>query len=128
MLETNDLLIASDTTVCLEGKILGKAANQHEAKAMLQQLSNKTHTVITGVTLKSLHKTVSFSVATKVRMKALSEDEIMHYILNFQPFDKAGAYGIQEWIGFVGVEQIEGSFYNVMGLPLKELYEAILIF
>lgn len=127
-LKEKELLITSDTTVCLENKILGKAKNPVEAREMLLSLSGKKHIVITGVTLKSNQKLISFSVSTEVKMKVLSEEEIEHYINNFKPFDKAGAYGIQEWIGFIGVEEIRGSFYNVMGLPLKELYEAILKF
>ncbi len=127
-LNNNDLLITSDTIVCLENTILGKASNEDEAKKSLRLLSAKKHTVITGVTLKSISKNVSFSVKTEVIMKELSEDEIAYYIDNYQPYDKAGAYGIQEWIGFIGVKEIRGSFYNVMGLPVKELYEAILKF
>lgn len=124
-LEENDLLITSDTVVIVNQSILNKPEYPEEARAMLLKLSGKTHTVISGVCLKSLHKTTSFSVATTVYFKALKNEEIEHYIHHYKPFDKAGAYGIQEWIGFIGVEKIEGSFYNVMGLPLKELYEAI---
>jgi len=127
-IKTNDLLITSDTTVCLENEILGKAKSAAQASQMLKQLSGKTHLVITGVTLKSHTKSVSFSVTTEVQMKPLSAKEIEYYVQNFQPYDKAGAYGIQEWIGFIGVENINGSFYNVMGLPLKELYEEIINF
>jgi septum formation protein len=124
-LKSTDLLITSDTTVLVEKEILGKAASAIEAKQMLRQLSNKCHSVTTGVCLSSINKTISFSVTTTVWFKELKEEEIDFYIQHYQPFDKAGAYGIQEWIGFIGVEKIEGSFYNVMGLPLKELYEAI---
>ena len=120
-----DLLITSDTTVCLEGKILGKPENEQQAREMLNNLSGKQHLVISGVCLTSLDKIESFAVTTKVWVKKLSEEEIDHYISVFKPFDKAGGYGIQEWIGYIGVEKIEGSFYNVMGLPVKELYEAI---
>lgn len=124
-LSLTDLLITSDTTVCLSNNILGKPSDAKEAKQMLSELSGSTHTVVTGVCLSATHKKVSFSVSTVVTMKAISEEEIQYYINKYQPFDKAGAYGIQEWIGFIAVEKIEGSFYNVMGLPLKELYEAI---
>lgn len=124
----NTLLITSDTTVCIGDEQLGKAKDSNEAGAMLKKLSNEVHEVITGVTLKSQGKTKSFSVKTEVKMKKLSAEEIEYYIVNYQPYDKAGAYGIQEWIGFIGVEYIKGSYYNVMGLPLKELYEEILKF
>jgi septum formation protein len=124
-LKPNDLLITSDTTVCLENEILNKASNTSEAKTMLQKLSGNNHEVITGVCLSSLEKRISFSVSTKVFFKELSDSEINYYIQKFQPFDKAGAYGIQEWIGYVGVEKIEGSYFNVMGLPVKQLHEAI---
>ena len=95
---------------------------------MLSKLSGKTHQVITGVTLSSTEKQHSFSVTTEVVFKDLSNEEISYYISKYQPYDKAGAYGIQEWIGFIGVEKINGSYYNVMGLPLKELFEAIIHF
>lgn len=124
-LNEGELLVTSDTTVLLENKLLEKAINASEAKMMLQQLSGKAHEVITGLCLSSLQKQKSTSVSTKVYFKPLSETEIDYYINRFHPFDKAGAYGIQEWIGFIGVEKIEGSFYNVMGLPVKELYEMI---
>lgn len=124
-LNEGELIITSDTTVLLENKLLEKAKNASEAKMMLQQLSGKAHEVITGLCLSSLQKQKSTSVSTKVYFKPLSETEIDYYINRFHPFDKAGAYGIQEWIGFIGVEKIEGSFYNVMGLPVKELYEMI---
>jgi septum formation protein len=127
-LQPNDLLITSDTTVCLEQEILNKAANTEEAIIMLQKLSGTNHEVITGVCLSSIEKRISFSVSTKVFFKELSISEIEYYIENYRPFDKAGAYGIQEWIGFIGVEKIEGSYFNVMGLPVKQLHEAIMEF
>lgn len=127
-LQVNELLICSDTTVVLDGLILNKAANAEEAKRMLEALSGKKHEVITGVCLKSLEKEQVFSVSTLVYFKNLSEKEIDFYINEYQPFDKAGAYGIQEWIGMIGVEKIEGDFYNVMGLPLEKLYEALKAF
>jgi len=124
-LEDGELLITSDTTVCLGNQILEKAANPEEAKRMLQMLSGKSHLVITGVCLTSKIKQHSFSVITKVFFENLKESDIDFYIKNYHPFDKAGAYGIQEWIGFIGVDRIEGSYTNVVGLPLKELNQAI---
>ncbi|MEQ8909985.1 MAG: Maf family nucleotide pyrophosphatase [Vicingaceae bacterium] len=124
-LKENELLITSDTVVILEDQILEKAANAEEAKQMLNALSGNTHQVVSGVCLSSQKKQKSFSVSTTVFFKPLKEVEIDYYIKHYQPFDKAGAYGIQEWIGQIGVEKIEGSFYNVMGLPVKELFEAI---
>jgi septum formation protein len=124
-IKEGDLLIASDTVVLLENHILEKPTNEDDAFRMINELSGKTHQVITGVCLKSIHQEVSFSVTTKVVFKELKDDEIWFYIEKYKPFDKAGAYGIQEWIGQIGVEKIEGSFYNVMGFPSKEVYEAI---
>lgn len=124
-LNDNELLITSDTTVLLEDQLLEKAANAAEASSMLRKLSGQKHEVITGLCLSSKEKQLAVSVSTLVYFKALSEEEINYYIENFRPFDKAGAYGIQEWIGYIGVEKIEGSFYNVMGLPVKELYEML---
>lgn len=124
-LRDDELLITSDTTVILGKKILNKAADAKEAKQMLQQLSHKKHKVVTGVCLSSRQKAKSFSVSTTVYFKKLKEEEIDFYIEHFQPFDKAGAYGIQEWIGMIGVKKIKGSYFNVMGLPLKELWEEL---
>lgn len=124
-LHHNDIVICADTTVLIDNEILEKPNNEKEAVMMLQKLSGKEHSVISGVCVESLQKKISFAVETKVQMKALSEAEINYYISHFQPFDKAGGYGIQEWIGLIGVEKIEGSFYNVMGLPVKELYETL---
>lgn len=121
----NTILITADTIVCNEQQILEKAENPDQAKEMLQLLSGKSHEVISGICLSQEQRKHSFSVSTKVFMKSLSSEEIHHYIEHYQPYDKAGAYGIQEWIGLIGVEKIEGSFYNVMGLPTKELYEAL---
>jgi len=123
--QSNRILITADTIVCSEGKILEKPCNRVEAKNMLELLSGKSHEVISGICLVQQQKLSSFSVSTKVFMKSLSSEEIDHYIEHYRPYDKAGAYGIQEWIGLIGVEKIEGSFYNVMGLPTKELYEAL---
>ncbi|GAF02243.1 Maf family nucleotide pyrophosphatase [Saccharicrinis fermentans] len=119
---TNKLVITSDTIVCLGQEILGKPTDRDLAIAMLQKLSDQVHEVITGVTLTSAHKTKSFTVATKVYFKALQQDEIVSYIDQYKPFDKAGGYGIQEWIGMIGIEKIEGSYFNVMGLPVQRLY------
>ncbi len=124
-IKQNTLLITADTIVTLRNKILGKPKDENEAKEMLQLLSGKEHEVITGVSIKSFTGFVSFSAITKVKFKQLSEEEITYYIDEYQPFDKAGAYGIQEWIGKIGVEWIEGSFYNVMGLPIQRLYNEL---
>ena len=124
-LQSNELLITSDTIVLLENEILGKPTSVENAKEMLQKLSGKQHQVITGVHLKSLDKSVSFSVSTNVFFKSLSKEIIDYYVENFKPLDKAGAYGIQEWIGFVGIDRIEGSYYNVVGLPVSELWDEL---
>ena len=120
-----DLIITSDTIVAIQNEILGKPANYAEAFEMLEKLSGKLHQVITGVLLYSTQKSVAFTVITNVWFKQLSDQEIDYYITNFKPFDKAGAYGIQEWIGHIGVERIEGSYFNVMGLPVQKLYEIL---
>jgi len=119
---TNKLVITSDTIVCLGQEILGKPNDRDHAIAMLQKLSDQVHEVITGVTLTSAHKTKSFTASTSVFFKELQQDEIVSYIDQYKPFDKAGAYGIQEWIGMIGIEKIEGSYFNVMGLPVQRLY------
>ena len=124
-IKPNTILITADTIVTLKGKILGKPKDENEAVEMLQLLSGKEHEVITGVSIKSHTTDVSFSAITKVKFKELSEEEISYYIDEYQPFDKAGSYGIQEWIGKIGVEWIEGSFYNVMGLPIQRLYNEL---
>ena len=119
------LLITSDTVVICEGEILGKPKNREDAARMLQLLSGKTHHVVTGVTVRSAEKTVSFAVRSNVTFSDLEQDEIDYYIEHCKPYDKAGAYGIQEWIGYVGISGLEGSFYNVMGLPTRKLYQAL---
>jgi septum formation protein len=124
-LKKGEVLITSDTIVLLENEILGKPTSPENAKEMLQKLAGKSHEVITGVHLKSLEKSVSFSVSTNVFFKPLTDEIISFYIENYKPFDKAGAYGIQEWIGFVGIERIEGSYFNVVGLPVAELWDAL---
>ena len=120
-----DLIIASDTIVLIDNEILNKPNTNQETFAMLAKLSGKQHEVITGVCLKSKAKEMSFSVSTTVFFEELKKEEINYYIEKYKPFDKAGAYGIQEWIGLIGVSKIEGSFYNVMGFPTKEVCEAI---
>ncbi|WP_320113428.1 Maf-like protein [Draconibacterium orientale] len=124
-LNNNDLLITADTIVVLNGKVLEKPDDYDHAYEMLSALSGNMHEVITGVCLSSTNKSVTFSALTNVQFKKLTAAEIDYYITNFKPFDKAGAYGIQEWIGSIGISHIEGSFYNVMGLPLQKLYEEI---
>lgn len=127
-LKPNDLLITADTIVWHKGKVLGKPSGVTEAKKMLSELSGSEHKVISGVCLTSVDKQKAFYSASNVQFKKLSNDEIDYYISTFKPFDKAGAYGIQEWIGCIGIKHIEGSFYNIMGLPVQELYDEILHF
>lgn len=122
------LLITADTIVCLEEEILGKPAERDEAVRMLERLSGMMHKVITGVSIRTKERKVNFAVSTDVYFKQLRKEEIYYYVDNYRPFDKAGAYGIQEWIGMAGIEKIEGSFYNVMGLPVLRLYEELLKF
>ncbi len=124
-LEDNDLLITADTIVWNNNQVIGKPADRDEAIAMIRSLSGYEHQVITGVclTTKSFKKT--FSVTSSVRFAELTDEEIIYYVDKYRPFDKAGAYGIQEWIGYVAVENIEGSFYNVMGLPVQRLYKEL---
>ena len=119
------LLITSDTVVICEGEILGKPKDRKDAARMLQLLSRKTHHVVTGVTVRSVEKTESFAVRSNVTFAELDADEIDYYIEHCKPYDKAGAYGIQEWIGYVGISGLEGSFYNVMGLPTRRLYQCL---
>ena len=121
-LEENDLLITADTIVWLDGHVYGKPADEAEAREMLRSLSGKTHDVITGVCVRTNKKNVSFASTTKVRFAELTDAEIEHYVNKYRPMDKAGAYGIQEWIGYIGVKHIEGSYFNVMGLPIQRLY------
>lgn len=121
----NSMIITADTIVCLEEKVLGKPKNHENAFEMLRSLSGKKHTVFTGVSLLFKNKLTSFYDATNVSFYELSDEEINEYIKNHQPFDKAGSYGIQEWMGYVGIQKIEGDFFNVMGLPLHRLYREI---
>jgi septum formation protein len=124
----SDLLITADTIVWLDGEVLGKPADKNDAIHMLRKLSNNEHQVVTGVCLKSKNKQKSFYAVSNVAFKELSDDEINYYIDHYQPYDKAGAYGIQEWIGYIGITHIEGSFFNVMGLPIQKLYTELLKF
>ena len=121
-LEDNEILITADTIVWLKDKVLQKPIDQDDAIKILKELSGNCHQVYTGVCIKSNDKEVLFSACTDVYFKKLTYPEIDYYINHFQPFDKAGAYGIQEWIGYIGVEKINGSFFNVMGLPIQKLY------
>ncbi len=121
----DEVLITADTIVVLDDQILGKPANAEEAKQMLRSLSGKTHHVITGVCLKSCDKQRHFSVISEVTFKTLAEEEISYYVETYKPFDKAGAYGIQEWIGYIGVTGLSGSYFNVMGLPVQRIYEEL---
>ncbi|MCT4602701.1 MAG: Maf-like protein [Marinifilum sp.] len=124
-LKNNELVITADTIVCVDDWILGKPKDREDAFKMLSALSGKSHQVISGVCLKSKEKKVSFATTTNVHFKKLSTEEIDYYIDNYKPFDKAGAYGIQEWIGFIGINGIEGSYFNVVGLPIQKLYEEL---
>ena len=120
------ILITADTIVFCDNRVLGKPENYKEAFDMLKLLSGKSHEVITGVAITSAEKQVVFNSVTKVFFKELTNDEIDYYIQSFKPFDKAGGYGIQEWIGMVGIEKIEGSYYNVVGLPVQKLYSELI--
>lgn len=124
-LEENEILITADTLVFLGNDILGKPKDREDAIRILKELSGNTHTVITGVVLRTRSETVSFCDSTRVTFGELSEEEIEHYIDNYRPYDKAGAYGVQEWIGYAAIKSIEGSFYNVMGLPVEKLYREL---
>ena len=124
----DELVITADTIVVLGAQVMGKPHDAIEAHTMLQSLSGQTHQVITGVTLTTLERQTSFSVETDVTFKSLSDDEIDYYVTHYKPFDKAGAYGIQEWIGHIGVTALKGSYFNVMGLPVQRIYEALKTF
>lgn len=127
-LKENDLLITADTIVWCEGKVYNKPANFAEGKKMLETLSGKMHQVFTAVCLKSANKQTTFFDESKVYFKKLKAEEIEYYLTNFSPYDKAGGYGVQDWIGYIGIDKIEGSFYNVMGLPVKDLFEELIKF
>ena len=121
-MDENTMLITADTIVWLEGRVLGKPTDKADATAMLKALSGKTHQVITGVCISTLGKRKTFHVISEVRFARITPQEINYYLDNYEPYDKAGAYGVQEWIGYIGVEYIEGSYFNVMGLPIQRLY------
>ncbi len=127
-IQPNDLIITSDTTVWVDDDSLEKASNREEAYEMIKKLSGKTHSVYTSVTIRSLEKEVTFSDETQVTFADLTDEEIYFYIDNYKPFDKAGAYGVQEWIGYIGVENMNGSYFNVMGLPTHKLYKELVKF
>lgn len=124
----DELVITADTIVVLGSQVMGKPHDANAACSMLRQLSGQTHQVITGVTLTTKERQTSFSVETDVTFKNLSDEEIDYYVTNYQPFDKAGAYGIQEWIGHIGVTGMSGSYFNVMGLPVQRIYEVLKTF
>ena len=125
MMQDNTLLITADTIVLLQGRILGKPSDKENAKSMLRELSGETHRVVTGVCLTSIQKQVCFSYTAYVTFGDLSDEEINYYMDKYNPMDKAGAYGVQEWIGYVGVKRIEGSYFNVMGLPIFKVYHEL---
>ena len=125
-LKENDVLVTSDTIVWLNGKALGKPKDYDDAFKMLQQLANQTHEVITSVCLKSIDKTDVFHCVTKVTFANLSDEAITYYLNNYKPFDKAGSYGIQDWIGLIGISKIEGSYTNVVGLPTEMLFQKLI--
>ena len=119
------IILTADTIVVCDGEILGKPRDAEDACSMLRKLSGKTHQVYTGYCLQKGDKTVSGTVCSDVTFKELSDEEITHYVNEYKPFDKAGAYGIQEWIGYIGITGIRGSYYNVMGLPVQRIYEEL---
>lgn len=126
MMQPDELIITADTIVWLDGKVLGKPRDREDALQMLRTMSGRTHEVFTGVCITTTDWQRSFTAQTEVRFATLSEDEIIYYVDNFKPMDKAGAYGVQEWIGFIGVENLSGSYYNIMGLPVQRLYRELL--
>ena len=124
-LASDELVITADTIVWVDGQVLNKAADKAEAQAMLRLLSGKTHEVITGVCLTTTQRRIAFTDVTEVTFAELSDDEIDFYIEQYKPFDKAGAYGIQEFIGYIGVTQLKGSYFNVVGLPIQRVYAGL---
>ena len=124
-LQENELLITADTVVIDRGKVLGKPATEQEAFEMLKSLSGSTHTVMTAVTIKDRKTSITLEDEAEVTFRFLDEEEVWHYLKKYQPFDKAGSYGIQEWIGFVGVSSITGSYFTVMGFPLHLVYQQL---
>lgn len=127
-IDSEELLITADTIVYLDGEVLGKPAGAKEACEMLAKLSGRTHQVVTGVTIRTTERIRTFSCVTDVTFATLTMEQIQHYVTKYKPFDKAGAYGIQEWIGCVGVTGINGSYYNVMGLPVQRLNRELAAF
>ena len=124
-LAENEILITADTVVIVGDEVLGKPADRNDALRMLRLLSGRTHTVTTGVMFRTVDKSLIFKAETAVTFRKLTDEEAEYYVDNFRPYDKAGAYGIQEWIGYAAAERIEGSFYNVMGLPVQRLYKEL---
>ena len=124
-LESDEILITSDTLVLCEGHVMGKPRNREEAYEMLKLLSGRSHKVITGVTIRNSEKSITESDTAIVHFKELIDNEIYYYIDNFKPFDKAGAYGIQEWIGYIGIDRIEGSYFTIMGFPVHLVYQML---
>ena len=127
-LPENYMVITADTVVIVDDMILGKPKDEADARGMLGRISGKKHSVITGVTVRTSDKVKTFSVVSKVSFETLDQEEIEFYVNNFRPYDKAGAYGIQEWIGYIGVNHVEGSYFNVMGLPTQKLYKMLKTF
>lgn len=125
MLAPGELMITADTIVWIDGTVLGKPKDREDALRMLRQMSGRTHEVFTGVCITTTGWQRSFSARTEVRFASLSDEEITYYVDKYRPMDKAGAYGVQEWIGFIGVEYISGSYYNTMGLPVQRLYREL---
>lgn len=121
-LAPNEILLTADTVVVLDGEVLGKPGDRADAAQMLGRLSGRRHTVVTGVTLRSAERMHTFSAESGVWFRRLTDEEIAYYLDTFRPYDKAGSYGIQEWIGYAAIERIDGSFYNVMGLPIQKVY------
>lgn len=124
-LKKDEILITADTLVWLEGQVLGKPQDEDEAFTMIRQLAGKVHQVFTSVTVKSIKETITFSDTTDVYFDEFTDEEIHYYIQHFQPFDKAGSYGIQDWLGYAKIKKIDGCYYNVMGLPLRKLYQVL---
>ena len=122
LIQADELVITADTIVWLDGTVMGKPKDEEEAKDMLMRLSGKTHQVITGVCLTTASMQKTFATVTDVTFAILTDEEVDYYVTRYQPMDKAGSYGVQEWIGFVGVENLSGSYFNVMGLPIQRLY------
>ncbi len=127
-LESDEVLITADTVVVCNGRILGKPECADDAFIVLKELSGKTHSVVTGVCIRTLDKIRSFSAVSDVTFDQLSDEEIEYYISKYSPMDKAGSYGIQEWIGYVGIKSIQGSYFNIVGLPVQRLYKELMVF